>query len=151
MKITRTTPIGNYCDSYMVEIEAETFKGASETYITVGPFKRVQHWANLENLLQTLERIKSDGDNESYHWVLGFSQWFNKEITNFQEFEDYYTHSAADFTPEDEHEAIFALAREFVQNWPIEPRDDGYMQQFVGYKVFYYDYKGVKYETEITL
>lgn len=149
MIITRTTPVGSYFDSYMVEVELETFKGASETYITLGPFKRVQHRANLENLLQTLARIKTDGDNEAYHWILGFSQWFNKEITSFEELENYYSYSAANFHPEEEHEEIFAFSRGFVQDWPVEPQDDGYMQRFVSYKVYYYDYNGVKYNTEV--
>jgi hypothetical protein len=151
MIITRTTPTANYHDSYMVEVVAETFKGISETRFTLGPFKRVPHQANLESLLQTLERIKIDGDNESYYWVLGFGQWFDKEITSFEKLDGGYTHSAADFYPREEHEELFALSRGFVQNWPVEPSDDGYMQKLVSYKVYYYDYNGVKYNTEVTL
>ena len=151
MIITRTTPTDKYYDSYMVEITTETFKGRSETKFSLGPFKRVPHQANLESLLKTLELIKTEGDNENFYSVLGFAQWFDKEIPNLEKLNNSFRHTAADYYPEEEHEELFALSHGFVQDWPVEPSDDCYMQNLDSYKVYYYDYNGVKYNTEVTL
>ena len=152
MLITRTTPVQSYHDSYVVEIKTVNFRGENPCYLTLGPFKRVPHSENLKHLLTTLQTVKADGDAENYHWVLGFSQWFNPEITNFEELDDYYSFSAADFHPEEEHEEAFALSRGFAKWWPADPSaSDFYYQTFQEFKVFYYDYNGNKYNTEVTL
>lgn len=152
MLIKRTTPIQPFYDSYVVEITVEAFKADHDSYLTLGPFKRVQHSENIEHLLRTLETVKTDGDNENYHWILGFSPWFNPQITTFEELKAYHSYSAADFHSEEEHEEVFRLSRGFAKEWPMEPNNsDGYYQTLGDYRVFYYDFNGNKYNTEVTL
>jgi hypothetical protein len=154
MIITRTTPVDNYYDSYIVEVKAQTFKGASESYINLGPFKRVPHQANLENLLETLQSISEQRDNTDNYWsVFGFAQWFDETTTNFEELKGTggWNCSVTEDFPREDHEKAFTLSDGFSQNWNPEEGDEGYMHKFVSYKVYYYDYNGIKYNTEVTL
>lgn len=154
MIITRTTPVHNYYDSYIVEVETETFKGASQSCITLGPFKRVPHRANLEHLLETLQNISEQRDNTDGYWsIFGFSQWFDKTVTNFEQLEGKggWACSVTEDFPREDHEEALSLSDGFSQDWPPEEGDEGYMHRFVSYKVYYYDYNGVKYNTEVTL
>jgi hypothetical protein len=160
MHITSTTPAVFY-DSFTVEIE--TILGDLDDYghVVLGPFKRLEHWDNLENLLQLLETMKSTDFFENYNDVLGFLQWFNPEVATLSALDD----DALDtlemwgciLDTEDEAEMktvrkAFALSHGFVKRWPLH--DDGgdpEQHQIESYKVFYHDPNGIRFNTEIRL
>lgn len=153
MIITRTTPVNKIYDSYTVEIE--TMIGDADGYsnLTVGPFKRVEHWENLTSLLTLLTEMKKDSFIERYTHIVGFLQWFNPEVKTLDGltgYDHYFRYLEED--EEKEHETILSLARGFTQEWPYDPRtDEGYHQILANFKVFYYDYTGTKYHTEVTM
>lgn len=153
MIITRTTPVSKVYDSYAVEIKTMIGDGDGYSHVTLGPFKRVQHWENLKNLLELLSEMKKDGFVENYKSVVGFLQWFNPEVKTLDDLADY--DSFFRYADDDEkkmHEETFSLSEGFTQEWPYDPRtDEGYHQILDEFKVFYCDYTGALYNTEIKL
>lgn len=165
MLITKTTPAVFY-DSFTVEIHTRvaSSSGEGESNIIVGPFKRVSHMSNLENLLHLLKAVEKEDFYERYT-SLGFVQWFapymfekgELNIDDPQELEQLLRDYGyfCDLDDEEELKAFkdaFILSEGFRVEWPIDPRSqDGYQQALDGYKVFYYDPDGFRYNTEIQL
>lgn len=155
MIITRTTPVSKSYDSYMVEIKTMIGDADGYSHVTLGPFKRVQHWDNLKNLLELLAAMKKYDLFENYNSVVGFLQWFNPDIKTLDDLADshFYFYEDDDDEEKEErkhHEKAFVLSKGFTQEWPYDPRsDDGYQQSIYEVKVYYYDYNGIKYNTEV--
>lgn len=157
MIITRTTPVSKVYDSYTVEITTMIGGGDGYSHVTLGPFKRVQHWDNLKNLLEVLSAMKKSDFYENHHNVVGFLQWFNPEVKTIDDLEAYYFYYYEDDDAEKEEEKkrqeeAFALSKGFTKEWPYDPRtDEGYQQNIDEFKVFYCDYTGTIYNTEVKL
>jgi hypothetical protein len=157
MIITRTTPVSKSYDSYTVEIKTMIGDADGYSHITMGPFKRVEHWENLKNLLELLSAMKKSSFYENYNDVVGFLQWFNAEVKTLDDLEKHYFYFYDDDDDEKkeekkQHEAAFSLSKGFVKEWPYDPRtDEGYQQSLDEFKVFYCDYTGTIYNTEVTL
>lgn len=157
MIITRTTPVSKSYDSYTVEITTMIGDMDGYSHVTLGPFKRVQHWDNLKNLLEVLSAMKEYDFYENYNHVVGFLQWFNPEVKTIDDLEAYYFYYYEDDDAEKEdekkrHEEAFALSEGFIKEWPYDPRtDEGYQQRIDEFKVIYCDYTGALYNTEIQL
>lgn len=157
MIITRATPVSKSYDSYTVEIKTMIGDCDGYSHVTLGPFKRVQHWDNLKNLLELLAEMKKYSFYENYHNVVGFLQWFNPEVKTLDDLADYHFNFYEDDDDEEKeekkhHEEALALSKGFTQAWPYDPRSqDGYQQSIDEVKVFYCDYNGTIYNTEVTL
>lgn len=152
MLITKTAPVPFIPDSFVVTIEMMIGDADAYTHLEMGPFKRLEHWDNLENLLQTLVSVEQEECGEQYSSVPGFEQWFNARRSDAPNYSDY----AWNFEPEDDEEEIaqekaFELGKEFAQSWPVEPNMDDYRQAYVGHEVFYYDNNGIKCNTTVAL
>lgn len=152
MLITKTAPVSYTPDSFTVEIELLLRGGDSYTPLVMGPFKRLEHWDNLEDLLLTLERVDSE-DRDFYKYTLGFLPWFRtRDDSEIKDFEEECLYELDDDEKEDEQKKSIILSTGFAQDWHYEPQTDGeFLQEYSRHKVFYHDNSGLKFETTVQL
>lgn len=134
-------------DSYMVEIQ--TVMGDADGYrdFTVGPFKRGEQEASLQNLLETLRRM-DEASRSDYDDVLGFSEWFCV-VRSIEEMRKYASALIAR-DGEKVHQEIMDLSTAHYEEWHMDPISGGTIPQGLSdYSVFYYDNAGVKHTVAI--
>lgn len=157
MLITKTTPtpISYSPDSFTVEIELMIGDAEAFTNLTMGPFKRLEHWDHLEDLLKTLERVAAENSSDSYESVLGFRPWFSERASESEESLQEFEEECLEWAFDEEEEIIkkvIALSFTFAQNWGREPGTSGeYPQSYHAHKVFYHDNNGLKFDTTVQL
>lgn len=139
MKIQIGEKLKTPINAYVVEIE--TMYGDADGFgrIAVGGFKKDEEEEYLKDLLETCERMdeaypRGRGGYDNYDHVEGFNKWFN-----------------IDDTTDEEYNAMSQREKELSAYWEYNPQCDGGHASFYGYKVFYYDENGVKYEVSVKL
>lgn len=142
-------------DSYMVEVRA--MGGDADYYrdFTVGPFKRDEHEANLQSLLETLDRMYNKFKNSGMSWsdnyndVLGYYEWFHGihtlEILIGRHGDALVARDGAEI-----HQKIMDLSKDHSSRWHGDAMVDCESpEQLSSYSVFYYDEAGSKHAVRV--
>lgn len=159
MKLSITTPVPlleTSRNNFVVEITTNNEHTEEQSYLTVGPFKRHSEEVNLQSLIQLLAsmeemaRTAEEDEKYDYDYVLGFYQWFSPDVTDMSDFETYYpfiinTHG------KEVLERLFELSEGFTTEWPMDTSHGFHHEMIAGYKVFYYDESGTKFNVEVNL
>lgn len=141
-------------ESYVVEIETMIGDGDGYPTSTLGPFKKNQDEASLQSLLETLKRMKEEHPygmcgSDRYDMVFGFEQWFPGDDGNDYELLERYSPKLIAKYGKEALMEVIELSKDHYGEWKDDITTDGYSpEQLLGYKVFYYDKNGVKYNVE---
>lgn len=136
-------------DSYVVEIQSMQGDADGYTKLKVGPFKKDKEEANLQSLLETLKRMKSEFSYDTgFKNILGFEQWFG-EAASFDDMHEWFPELLEKFGTEASQQ-IIDLSKNHSIEWPNDPTSDYQTPEHLDkYKVFYYDAEGKKFKVEI--
>lgn len=123
----------NPTNVYVVECEAMFGDGDGKKYVELGPFKsKVKEIDYLEEVIRLCKRMKETDDRDEYCDLEGFDVWLGGEILEGM----------------DEDDPRF----DFADDWPNDPSTDySTPASFQGYKIYYYDKNGKKFNVEATL
>lgn len=156
MKISISDPVPAVAnDSYMVEIQSMMGDGDGYRNLVVGPFKRGQHEASLQSLLETLKRMdekfpRGMGGQDGYDDVLGYYEWFCA-VRSIEALNKYGAELIAR-DGVDVHQEILDLSTEHYEEWNMDAIVDGIRpEKLDDYTVFYYDAVGTKHTVQIRL
>jgi hypothetical protein len=139
-------------DSYVVEVQSMQGAGDGYTDFTVGPFRRGEHEANLQNLLETLKRMEERFPNglraDTYRNILGFEQWFGS-VEDMEGLEEHHPELLAKFGAE-AHQKIINLSKDHYSEWHNDATC-GYQsaEKLTKYEVFYHDPTGAKFSVKV--
>lgn len=147
MEFYSTKEIQNPVNSYTVELFTDLTPYPS---LIMGPFDKEIHKANLESLIETCIRMRklplSEIKANEYNSVIGFHQWFG--VTYSMDILKTYYKSVYARADEAEHEKLFRLSAGFNQRpFPYYVKERSVV--LTGYKVFYYDKTGKKFDVAI--
>lgn len=138
IQIKGRADVPNYREEFVVEIEVMFGDADGYSKIEVGPFKDPDDTKHLKDLLQTCERLAvayphGRGGSATYNHIEGFNRWF-----------------AADWLEEEEWEALPMIIQDLCVDWPSEPDGMGRQSGYQGYKLFYYNSTGDKFNAYAT-
>lgn len=157
MKISITNPVVvelNPVSSYVVEVESMMGDGDGYSKFNVGIFKE-DEMNFLECLLETLNRMSvafphGMSGSDDYEKVLGFPQWFGEGF-DLDEMKRYYLKNLALHGVEANQNILDNYKADYSDCWNMDATSDYQSpESFVGYKVFFYDENGIKYDVEVT-
>lgn len=125
-----------YLGCYVVEVE--TMYGDADGYgkIKVGGFKRGRDESLLVELLDVCDKLKDaerGEKGEGYNYVEGFEKWFDSEKIELSVWNSM-----------EEHEKDLCL-----NEWDFESDGSDFQASYEGFKVYYYDEEGFKYNVSI--
>lgn len=128
-----------YINAYVVECEAMYGDADGEGILEVGGFAKGKDEIYLEDFLGFCERMKvayphGRGGYDDYNHIEGFDKWFD-----------------ADNLADEDYHALPEKVKFLSTYWLNDPQGDGMQASFEGYKVFYYDEQGIKYNTSVEL
>lgn len=139
----------------MVEVRA---MGGDANYyrdFTVGPFKRGEQEANLQSLLETLNRMKEKFKDSGMSWyenyddVLGYYEWFHG-IHTLESLIGKHGNALVARDGAEIHQKIMNLSKDHSSRW----HGDGMVdyespEQLVAFEVVYYDVVSAKYTVRV--
>lgn len=139
IKLLEKADTPDYRNQYVVECEAMFGDADGKGMVVIGGFIKGQDEEHLEDLLQTCERLEKAypygrGGGDDYDHIDGFGRWFRPDNLS-----------------EEEYNSLPECVRDLCAEWLLEPDGMGHQASFEGYKVFYYDENGVKFNVAVEL
>lgn len=135
-KVGRPSIAASYGDCFVIEVKG--MYGDADGYgsLSYGPFHHTEQEL-MTSFIEFLDRMAAAyphgrGGYDDYYHVEGFKEWMD-----------------ADSLTQEEYDALPKRIKELSQYWLNEPQGDGMQASYNGFKVFYYNPYGVKYDVEV--